>query len=281
MDKQNFLPPELLLQARKIFDAQKWEIENDFLFNRFCETLAFLNEKQQKLLLELTQKFLKIDISKYHVYIRKSLQLIDSNILKGKKTIYVAPLIAKKDIGKSKSSHMITRLVSGRELRTKDILNVDNLVVLDRITDLQFVLDNPDWILILVDDFIGTGDTANEALSEILEELNIDKERIIVLSLVAQQVGYDRLVKSGINIVCAEVRRKGISDEYLGNIQKEYIATMVAIESLIKVKQKYEFGYKGSEALVTLDRTPNNTFPVYWLEKKIRNKKFVAPFPRD
>jgi len=281
MPERNFISPEILLLLRNIFIEQKWEIENDFLFNRFCETLSFLNEKQQKLLLELTRKFLKIDIAKYHLFLRKSLQLIDIKLLENKKTVYVAPLIAKKDIGRPKSSYMITRFLMGRELRTKEILKIDNLAVLNRITDLTAALNASDWMLMLVDDFVGTGETAEEALNEILQEIKIDEEKIIVLSLLAQQEGYDRLTRKGIKLICAEIRKKGISDEYFGEIQKEYVETMTEIESIIKVKTGYNFGYKGSEALVTLDRTPNNTFPIYWLEKKILGKKFVAPFPRN
>lgn len=38
-----------------------------------------------------------------------------------------------------------------------------------------------------------------------------------------------------------------------------------------------ELGYAESEALVTMIKTPNNTFPFYWYEK---NSNSYAPFPR-
>ena len=52
---------------------------------------------------------------------------------------------------------------------------------------------------------------------------------------------------------------------------------MKNIEEAIQVSDDYKFGYKGSEALVKMIRTPNNTFPIYWLRNK-KNK--FAPFPR-
>lgn len=48
-----------------------------------------------------------------------------------------------------------------------------------------------------------------------------------------------------------------------------------------RFEQDYSFGYKESEALVTMTRTPNNTFPLYWFEAKLdKNNKWQAPFPR-
>ena len=51
---------------------------------------------------------------------------------------------------------------------------------------------------------------------------------------------------------------------------------MESIEEKIKAHDNEKLGYMGSEALITLARTPNNTFPVFWKQKN--NKK--APFPR-
>lgn len=39
-------------------------------------------------------------------------------------------------------------------------------------------------------------------------------------------------------------------------------------------------GYKESEGLVTMIKTPNNTLPFYWYEGKRDGKFMMAPFPR-
>jgi hypothetical protein len=62
------ISPKLLYQLKEIFTELEWEIENDFVFGRFCDMLAFLDEKQQELFLELTRRFLRIDVAKYHFY---------------------------------------------------------------------------------------------------------------------------------------------------------------------------------------------------------------------
>ncbi len=51
---------------------------------------------------------------------------------------------------------------------------------------------------------------------------------------------------------------------------------MESIEKKIKPHKNEKLGFKSSEALITLIRTPNNTFPVFWKQKKDR----IAPFPR-
>ena len=52
---------------------------------------------------------------------------------------------------------------------------------------------------------------------------------------------------------------------------------MKRIEHELGVSEEYEFGYGKSEGLVTLIRTPNNTFPVFWYEPSSDN---LAPFVR-
>jgi hypothetical protein len=272
---------EMLLKLERLFEELHWETKNDYAFERFCQTLEFLDIEQQEILLELTGKFLRIDISSHLTYIRKALQEIHNETLRNINTIYVSPLIAKKDLGKSKSSIMIARLLISRELRAKDILNVQNLVLVDRLSNFELMRENHDWLLLFVDDFVGTGETAEEALEEFLQDTSIDQQKIIVMSLVAQESGYNKLRGKGIKFVCAELRRKGISDQYPSPIRERYIDIMTSIEKLIRVKEDFRLGYKASEALVTISRTPNNTFPVYWLEKKTQGKKFIAPFPRD
>lgn len=69
---------------------------------------------------------------------------------------------------------------------------------------------------------------------------------------------------------------KGITDNYTEEELSEKLMLMNTIESKIKVHKNEKLGFKGSEALISLIRTPNNTFPVFWKERKGRK----APFPR-
>ena len=90
----------------------------------------------------------------------------------------------------------------------------------------------------------------------------------------------------GYNVISDIFRNKGMSEKYHGVELKDMIKLMEEIEEILgqdeKFDRDYKFGYKSSEALVSLIRTPNNTFPIYWYNTKISNsKKWNAPFPRN
>ena len=102
-------------------------------------------------------------------------------------------------------------------------------------------------------------------------------ERTKVLALVAQEEGVDYIQKLGVELYVGETRRKGISDYYTDEEAEHRLKLMEEIEDKMSVKRNYRLGYGQSEALVTMCRTPNNTFPVFWEEKG--NMK-LAPFPR-
>jgi hypothetical protein len=55
---------------------------------------------------------------------------------------------------------------------------------------------------------------------------------------------------------------------------------MSEIEEMLAISSKFKFGYKKSEALISLDRTPNNTFPLFWCKKKRDGESWCAPFYR-
>jgi hypothetical protein len=73
---------------------------------------------------------------------------------------------------------------------------------------------------------------------------------------------------------------KGISDTYSGESLDEKIKIMLEIEKMIPGSTLFSLGYNQSEALITLTRTPDNTFPIFWKDHRKKGKKFKAPFPR-
>ena len=75
------------------------------------------------------------------------------------------------------------------------------------------------------------------------------------------------------------LRGKGISDKYTLTQKTRALSLMESIEDWLNVADDYRFGFGRSEALVSMLRTPNNTFPVYWLDKKSLDYK--SPFPRS
>lgn len=73
----------------------------------------------------------------------------------------------------------------------------------------------------MVDDFIGTGDTAEAALNDLIHK-GINKDKIVVISLVAQEQGLNKIRSLDIKTDTAYLRKKvlviTIHLRYQGNI---------------------------------------------------------------
>lgn len=278
--KENQKFPELSIKdfarIQEIFKQKNWPIEDCFsddVFENFCNMLAGLQPEQCNLIINLTEKFLWVQDSTYIKHFSGAFDsFISSYSFPRGKNIYICPILPEEDFGKSKSSIFLLYLVKShlsaiqQKYSNFEITYADspNAVKLDMIRD--------NFTLCLIDDFIGTGETAERASKYFLDR-NIDKNMMTIVSLVSMSSGLDNLNNKGY-ITYTDINcDKGITDG--GN--ETQIELMKNIEKSIKVSDDYKFGYKGSEALVKMIRTPNNTFPIYWLRNK-RNK--FAPFPR-
>lgn len=276
------LSAEIFSKLIAIFDKKSWEIEDDSnevsLFNRFSSTLSELSYDQQLLILELTERFTQIKIEEYLIYIKKVLEKLvkDQKVdITNINNIYIAPLISPEDFGKSKSSTMVQYVIRNiiktiPELAFKRIIYTEGLQVESE------QINQEDSILFLVDDFVGTGETALSAINYLNNIKSIDDKKVVILTIAALEIGMELVQSLEILIYTGLVFNKGISDFYPPEIVSEKISLMESIEVKIKAHKNERLGYNRSEALLTLIRTPNNTFPVFWKEKKNR----IAPFPR-
>mgnify|MGYP000275059895 FL=1 len=133
--------------------------------------------------------------------------------------------------------------------------------------------------LLLVDDFVGTGDTILGCIN-LIEGKGIKKEKIKALTLVMQEQGRNAVEEYGVETYSAVLRNRAITDNYSIEEAEKKIVQMKNISKRIKAKKELYLGYKESEGLVSMIKTPNNTFPFYWYEGKRGGKLCVAPFAR-
>lgn len=282
---KNELSAQYLLRAKTIFETNGWEVKRDdenseSMFNRFCDRLKDLRiNERRNLFLELTERYLWISEDKYADYlIDVLLKLVnESPQMKKVKKIYVLALLSPDDYGKIKSSMSLVYLFNTVKIRYTAELKEYKFEIINDVADIIEELNNEDAILLMADDYIGTGETAEEALIPVLNQ-GIKEEVIYILSLAAQKDGIDYISKRySVNVVVGIIRNKGISDYYIGKELEKKREIMEKTEEVLGVKKEFRFGYRSSEALVTMCRTPNNTFPVFWEESQSMNK---APFPR-
>jgi hypothetical protein len=287
------IKPNILISLTSLFEMKNWELHDGSvaemsLFDKFCERLKLFDVEEQEMVIEITEQFTRIGINDYLMRIFDSFILLGDEFFETHSKIYVLPLVdpyvrspkssEKLHKGKTKSANFLHYLFDASDWRwfnTKLIPNISHKKLMD-------VFDPADSCIVLIDDFVGTGGTAEEVCQIYLQEEfkagKLSPDKIKVVSIAAQQQGILHVQsKLGIQAVSNIIVPKGISDYYVEPELSLKKSQMVNIETTLNVSDDYKFGHGRSEAMITfLNKTPNNTFPVYWHETKIR----VAPFPR-
>lgn len=287
MNKDLRLSANTFLDLVAVFKANGWEIPDgpsgmESRFNRFCERLSMLDIKEQQLVINLTKRFTDISGSEYLHLILQLLNRIcseDNDLFRKTKKLFILPLIAPDDFHKTKSSRVVWYYFREEKVKFNPLFIGKQLVYCD-IDKASWVCNlKDDEIIILVDDYIGSGETAVGAIKWIVEAFKANPKQIVILSIATQEQGVQHILnETGVTVYSQCQFTKGISDFYSGTEREDCLATMEEIENKLKVAPQDRLGYNQSEALISLIRTPNNTFPVFW---KAKGTEQLAPFPRD
>lgn len=292
---QGSLLPHDVIRLVDIFNKLNWKLDtNDEqisnhrnIFDKFCNFLDFLNREERDLVLLLTEDFLHINFWNYPTLLKKALLEIPNDLIDSCENVYLTALISPKDIGKTKSS---TSMLYGclhevipniETFNKKKPKSYDNPNLID-----EKHKNRQNSLILLLDDFIGSGDTAIESINYFKENSYNESDTIIVVSLVAQIQGVLRIEEAGHKVFYANLRDRAISDsvriknkfralKVIRNIEKR-----MGIEKNADVQKDYRLGYKRTQSLVSMIRTPNNTLPIYWWSKKPNGEKCDGIFRR-
>lgn len=184
--------------------------------------------------------------------------------------------------GKSGTAMMYyaTHIPSYKKLKIEPIKSLTNLSIKNSYFPVH---------IILLDDFIGTGESVvsyiNESLLFFLKKNNITQVKLYILSVIIQEEGIEHIKEQSLiqNIkFYGEVRRKAFSskDSVFGYRPRmlvirefcyRYGLGLYKHSSFVKKKRietEYPLGYKNSQSLtVFAHTTPNNTLPIIWSSK--------------
>ena len=278
------LSEKYVQELKEIFNSKNWftyDEDVNEIFQRFCERMSRLNDDSQRdLIVELTKEYLWVPGSQYEAYLKKALmQLINENdfILNNNNTknkVIVCPLVKNKN-NVVKSGVFMAYLCQSILVQMLPMFE-RNKVRICMINDLKSYKESISEMIILIDDYLGSGSTALEFLAELSGSIPNDK--ISIVCLVAQEEGINLLRQNQIRVYAAEKRKKAISDIYSELEAKRRKQLMKQISKQLGVEDDSLLGYEASESLVSMIRTPNNTFPFYWIEKK--GNCCRAPFKR-
>ncbi len=284
------VPIDIFLKAERVFNSLGWDKEEkDFgtkPFDIFCETLSLFSEEQQDLLVDLTLNYLYFPLVNYLKGYIEIFTKIEKELDKRIKKFYLLPLLPEDDIGRGKSGVFIVYHLHDSKSKFEAIFPWQFNFIREIIGNPPLGLPKPikfnvrkDSRIVLLDDFIGTGKTAERAVNYLVKKQKYRLKKIIVVTLVSQKEGLEYLQSKGIKVYTLSIREKGISDYYGGHEKELMVNRMEKIEEFLHVDEDYRFGYGRSEALVTLKKTPNNTFPVYWYQPILKSgEKFKALF---
>lgn len=265
-----------------IFSDKNWVSRENhkYVFEQYCTLLEHLNSHQQKLILELTSRYVWLSSNEYVSSLIRLLNKIPENNIVDYKMIYLFPIMRPEDEKNVKSGHHFVYLFKSFGVMNCQERKHIKYEIITSFADLARLRLKSNEYLFLVDDFIGSGETINSTLVNVYDNPTIERNNIKIISLVAQYDVIDDInSKDNIEYFVDILYKKGISDYYESPVKEEMVKIMETIESLIP-HNHFSFGYNQSEALVTMARTPDNTFPIFWSEYKINGKTYSTPFSR-
>lgn len=274
---------KIIKKLYSLFQDKDWtsKEDNKFVFDNFCHLLMNLNEEERTLILELTERYTWITMSEYNSRLKKVFNKVEEEKIENLKRIFLFPIMRPEDEEKTKSGHTILYMHRAiRPMLTKySNINFIEIEQYQKLSSDNFEPVNGDSIFLL-DDYLGSGETIKATIEEILKNRNIKLANINILSLASQEETYNWIKDElNVSIYTDEILKKGISDFYEEEELKEKIKLMATIEKYIPGNH-FKFGYNESEALITMMRTPDNTFPIFWKEHKKDREVFKAPFSR-
>ena len=272
-----------ILRLFKIFVKNGWtkhELYESVLTN-FSYLLMNLSETQRELMLDLAGKYKWISLNEYSARLTNVLRSIENEKLNSCKRIIVFPIMKPEDQNKIKSSHSIIYMIRGVKpfLDRYNNIEIIELLKYQDIHEDNFQPEEND-IIFLVDDYLGSGETIETTLKIVLSNRKIPLEKLNIVTIASQLDTIEVIKNWGIPVYYDYISPKGISDEMEADIANEKIKIMLEIEQIVPGSSLCSLGYNQSEALITLLRTPDNTFPIFWKDHRKKGKKFKAPFPR-
>lgn len=272
-----------LIELDKIFEEKKWKEKENY--EKVLNTLSnfsniiFEKDEEYDLFLELLREFHWISLNDYYNSCKKLLTEIINDLDSSNQNIYIFPIITKNQNSKIKSGYLVAYLIKSliasiENIHTYKFEDVNNFVDIGKI---KFKKND---VLLLVDDFIGSGETLEECIQDVKKANKNIGDKFKILTIAIKKDTYVRLSKK-YNIYKKLEILKGISDYNTGDDINEKKLIMRNIENRIFSSiDDYSLGFKESESLITLLRTPDNTFPIFWNNyKKAINLK--PPFPRS
>lgn len=267
---------DVLDRVRQVYDSNKWhraeaDEDNPIILNDLVNMCLAVNDKERVLIVNLIEHFYLL--RNYGKFLRPMMLELEY-FTKTFARIVLLPIRDPSINRVNSGDAIIYELTTFRKNSFKDrIINYNTPFS----SDLKIA---PSDIIVFVDDFIGTGNQFFEMWAKFVKIHA--PANVYVRCIVAMEDAVKEFSKNEINFKPDVVFGKAISSgRYVSSMDLATAnATYDAIESKTRVPAKFSRGYGGSEAIVALKNTPNNTLPIFWFSSTKGGLPWPAPFPR-
>ena len=264
-----------IVKIQQLFAHQKWEIDESnksSLYNRYIHTYKQLDTEEREIFISLSYHYEIVTLVQYQEILIRVLSNVVKKYLGKKQTLYIYPIKKRTHKDQIKSSDLVTYLCNSTQLKYSDAISKKKIVLLGSMKQIENKRKQiGNNVLIIIDDFIGTGKYASEVINELVR-IGITKEQIIAVTLYITKSGLDKFNQEQYCLEYGEVVESYI--EKLSVTEKKILAR---IEKKMGIEADFSFGYGHSGTLISLIRTPNNTFPIFW---ESFGRFPSPPFPR-
>lgn len=266
---------------RELLSSLAWyKTLDDDSKNKIIECLYELVRKAQgierDIIFSLTKKLDNITFHSYNSILSNLISLVPQKLLDDAKQIYIIPVMAKKDFGKTKSGASVAYYLN--TLLKQKIPSEKKVECLSDVSSLEKFADRKDALILFCDEFIGSGSQAVACMNW-YSQFKINSDSVLFLTFAILQAGVDKLNNEGISVYYNTLHKRGISDD-MALVSLNAIHIMQDFEARLQIPSRYQLGYNKSEALIAFNsKAPNNTFPIYWY-KKMKDCKVGTVFQR-
>lgn len=272
-----------------VFADNGWNLSKDdgafkyykTLYHKFYNFLYSLSTEEQDLMLPLISIYHYCPAGRYDSLVWQMAEEINAKWEDKFESLFILTLTKPEDAGHSKGASFIVSHMRDQALQEEYNLTRKPLYLYENQNLLNTKNnDRENSLVVFVDDFIGSGETATETIQYYIDNIKKDSDKVIVISFVAMQAALKSIAAIGVEITTFVQLPKGITESGLFEDIESAKDLMLHLEEKLAIPAFLQLGYEQSEATATMMRTPDNTFPVFWYPENAAGGESLAPLPR-
>lgn len=280
LKKKKYPRLDRLTKIGELFTRHNWKKDGK-RYTNFCLLAGQMNDTEFALLYELTDRFHLLDMNNFIMEFLLGFYSSNDDLYRSSDHIYITPMKKVNDKGKhvknSKSGDIVYSVMRAKrrlcEYEEKFVFCKDASEILVTFSDGDLIC--------FIDDFVGSGKTYHDAFVSFKKYFSslgkqLEGKDVFAITAWAMEIGYQFCQGKQLRLYCNKRFFKEISEfpNYNDIEKKEKIQLMEQMEKVYghNISAKYSLGFGKSEALVSiLEKSPNNTFPIFWKAKNGQN----------